>query len=49
MREELAKMTLTTMLILLVIFAGIALVLHCISDAVDYLLSKLGVEEHETE
>lgn len=49
MREGLAKMTLTTILILLVIFAGVALVLHCISGAVDYLLSKLGVEEHETE
>ena len=48
-RQALRKMTAVTILFAALAFIAVALALHILSDIVDYLLSKLGVDDHESD
>lgn len=42
-------MTAVTILFAALAFIAVALALHILYDIVDYLLSKLGVDDHESD
>lgn len=42
-------MTTVTILLMLAVFVVIAIVLHWLSDAVDYILWKLGADDRESD
>ncbi len=47
MRQALRKMTAVTILMIVLLFAIVALVVTGLSALTDYLLKRLGVEDHE--